>query len=87
MTDEVLRWKRFAPWNLGCGEQVVWTAVGSDFEYKVTRAGTADKPSWSLYTRRSDGVEERRCVSNRLRDVKSYAAGMERRQPAGEASS
>jgi hypothetical protein len=74
-----LRWKKFAPWNLGRGQQVVWTAIGRDVEYKVTRAGTADKPSWALYTRRSDAVEEQHCVSNRLRDVKYAAESMEAR--------
>lgn len=77
--SNTLCWKKFAPWNLGRGEQVIWTAVGREVEYKVTRAGTADKASWSLYTRKPDGMEERQLVSNRLRDVKSYAASMEKR--------
>lgn len=72
-----LRWKKVAHWDLARNERVLWLADGRDVQYKVTRAGTADKPSWSLYTLRPDGVVERWMCTNRLRDVKSYAALME----------
>lgn len=72
-----VRWKKVASWDLSRNEQVVWIADGRDVQYKVTRAGTADKPSWSLYTRQPDGIEERWCVSNRLYDIKHYAVAME----------
>lgn len=82
MTANKLRWRRAAFWNLGRGEQVVWVADGRDVQYKISRAGTADKPSWRLYTRREDGTEEQWLTSNRLGDAKSYAVSMEARVSA-----
>jgi hypothetical protein len=72
-----LRWKKVASWDLSRNEQVVRIADGGGVQYKISRAGTADKPVWSLYTRLEDGTEERRYVANRLGDVKTYAVSME----------
>lgn len=77
MSELVLRWKKFRPWMLDRGEQVLWTAVGANIEYKITRKGTADKPAWTLYVRRGDGVEEGIVEGARLGDVKRWAAEME----------
>jgi hypothetical protein len=74
-----MKWKRVWTWDLSRTEQILWIADGRDVQYKITRAGTADKPVWSLYTRQPDGTEECWLVSNRLRDTKSYAVSMETR--------
>ncbi len=80
-----LRWKRVAVWDLSQREQILFIADGCDVQYKVSRSGTADKPRWRLYTRLSDGIEERQCLSNRLRDIKFYASYMEDLAPAAGA--
>jgi hypothetical protein len=72
-----LKWRRVATWDLSRNQQVLFIAEGRDVQYKVTRAGTADKPIWGLYTRLGDGTEEGQCISNLLRDVKSYAAQLD----------
>lgn len=80
-----LKWKRIATWDLSPLAQVLLVADGINVQYKISRAGTADKPSWSLYLRKPDGTEERWCVSNRLRDIRSYAASLEARVTGGAA--
>lgn len=80
--SNTLSWKRVATWDLSRTQQVLFMADGNDVQYKITRAGTADKPSWAVYTRRRDGMEECLCVSNRLRDVKYYAQSVENHIPA-----
>lgn len=77
-----LQWKRVFEWDLSKREQLLWIADGVHVGYKITRAGTADKPSWRLYTRREGGIEEQHLCTNRLRDAKSYAASMEARATA-----
>ena len=81
----LLQWKRIATWDLSPLAQVLLVADGINVQYKISRAGTADKPSWSLYLRKPDGTEERWCVSNRLRDIRSYAASLEARVTGGAA--
>ncbi|WP_141681712.1 hypothetical protein [Mycobacterium malmoense] len=76
-TKSPLSWKRIAQWDLSPRQQALYIATGCDTNYEITRAGTADKPSWTLYVGRV--LQERVCVSNRLRDVKSYAQALERK--------
>jgi hypothetical protein len=76
--DKPLRWKRVQDWDLSTIEQLIWMADGLHVGYKITRSGTADKPSWNLYTRREGGIEERLTCSNRLADAKHYAQSVER---------
>lgn len=77
MQANSLRWTRIAEWDLSQTEQVLFTADGREVQYKVTRAGTADKPTWRVYTRLPDGLEACRAVSVRLREAKAHAVRLE----------
>jgi hypothetical protein len=78
-----LKWKRVWQWDLSRQEQTLWAAQGRDVQYKITRAGTADKPWWRLYTRLPDGTEECVCGSTLLSHTKSFAVESERTQHGG----
>lgn len=71
-----LRWRRVALWDLSQHEQVLFEADDDDCRrYKISRSGTADKPTWTLY---ACYPCRRWCEGRLLRDVK-YAAEDARR--------